>query len=329
MVERAAIVVGGGIAGLAAAASLSRAQWRVTVLERAVAFGEVGAGLAVTRNGMAALRAVGADESVRAAGHPLFVAGTQDERGRWLMRLPDAGADPEATTRAYGVHRQRLHDALLRAAGDADLVPGAEVVSVEAGEPDGAPATVTFRTGAGERTLDADLVVGADGIHSVVRARLWPGARLAYSGYTSWRPSWTVCTRSTTGSSSPGARAPSSACCASMRRRCTGTAISGTPPACPSTTSPPRRAPMSATGRRGRVPSWQRPATTGSCATTCTTCRTVSRRTSGDGSSPRRSAMTARFGAHVGGGWRQSARRAVMRLVPGGVAARAGGEILR
>jgi 2-polyprenyl-6-methoxyphenol hydroxylase-like FAD-dependent oxidoreductase len=48
---RTATVVGGGVAGLASAVSLSQAGWQVTVLERAPEFGEVGAGLAITGNG--------------------------------------------------------------------------------------------------------------------------------------------------------------------------------------------------------------------------------------------------------------------------------------
>ena len=56
--ELTAIVAGGGIAGLASAVALDQAGWRVTVLERAPAFGEVGAGLALTANGMAAVDAL-------------------------------------------------------------------------------------------------------------------------------------------------------------------------------------------------------------------------------------------------------------------------------
>jgi choline dehydrogenase-like flavoprotein len=80
----AATVVGGGIAGLALAVSLAQAGWQVTVLERAPAFSEVGAGLALTSNGMAALKAIEVDEAARTAGHEARTAGFQDPRGRWL-----------------------------------------------------------------------------------------------------------------------------------------------------------------------------------------------------------------------------------------------------
>jgi 2-polyprenyl-6-methoxyphenol hydroxylase-like FAD-dependent oxidoreductase len=182
-----AAVVGGGIAGLASAAALVRAGWQVTVLERAPAFAEVGAGLAVTANGMAALDAVGAGPAVRAAGYPVHTAGFQDPSGRWILRLPDVPPEPDGTNSIRGVHRQRLHAALLQAADAADLVTGAEVTAVQPGAPSGAPATVTWRTGSGERTLDCDLVVAADGVRSGVRHRFLPDAELAYSGFTSWR----------------------------------------------------------------------------------------------------------------------------------------------
>ena len=86
-----AVVVGGGIAGLASAVSLAQAGWRVTVLERAPVFGEVGAGVSVSSNGMTALTALGLDQPVRAAGYRTTTAGIADKHGRWLIKLPDAG----------------------------------------------------------------------------------------------------------------------------------------------------------------------------------------------------------------------------------------------
>jgi 2-polyprenyl-6-methoxyphenol hydroxylase-like FAD-dependent oxidoreductase len=182
-------VVGGGIAGLASAVSLAQAGWQATVLERAAEFGEVGAGLAVTGNGMAALEAIGAAGAVRAAGYQTRTAGYQDPAGRWLLQIPDEPGLRGVTT-IWGIHRQRLHAALLQAAGAAsgvELVTGAEVTAVRPGQAAGQPAAVTWRANAAEHTAESGLVVAADGVHSTVRALLSPGARARYSGSTCWR----------------------------------------------------------------------------------------------------------------------------------------------
>jgi 2-polyprenyl-6-methoxyphenol hydroxylase-like FAD-dependent oxidoreductase len=184
-----AVVAGGGIAGLTSAVALIQAGWPVTVLERAPAFGEVGAGLGLTGNGLAALDAIGVGDAVRAAGYMDSHRGFQDARGRWLVRMPQDRADIAAVNRFLGIHRQRLHGALLQAAREAgaDLVTGAEVTGVQPGTPGGEPATVTWRSGTEAHNTRAQLVVAADGVRSTVRTALFPGARARYSGSTSWR----------------------------------------------------------------------------------------------------------------------------------------------
>jgi 2-polyprenyl-6-methoxyphenol hydroxylase-like FAD-dependent oxidoreductase len=184
-----AIVAGGGIAGLASAVALDQAGWRVTVLERAAAFGEVGAGLALTANGLAAVDALDLGDAVRAAGCRTASAGFQDPAGRWLIRLPAEHPGRDAVTTIWGQHRQRLHAVLRQAAtaAGAELITGAEVTAVRPGVPDGDRAEVSWRSGDQTRTARADLVVAADGVRSTVRAQLFPEVQPRYSGSTSWR----------------------------------------------------------------------------------------------------------------------------------------------
>jgi len=185
-----ATVVGGGIAGLASAIALAQAGWRVTVLERAAAFGEVGAGLATTGNGMTALAALGLGEASREVAYQTGTAGMEDQAGRWIMRMPDTRSDPTAVTTIWGLQRQRLHG-LLRAAAEAagrvELVTGAEVVTVKPGAPEGERAEVTWRAGNTGHRAESALIVAADGVRSAVRAQLFPGDPARYSGSTSWR----------------------------------------------------------------------------------------------------------------------------------------------
>jgi 2-polyprenyl-6-methoxyphenol hydroxylase-like FAD-dependent oxidoreductase len=187
-----AIVAGGGIAGLAAATALLRAGWRVTVVEREGVISEVGAGLAITRNGISALVALGLDEAVRAAGVPVVVTGQQDHRGRWLLRQPRDDIRFGEFNRATGVHRKRLLAVLESNAravhGGARILLGAVVTEVDPGDPDGRRATVTVLSPSGSRAeLETDLVVVADGVGSRLRDQLVPGVDIVYSGKTCWR----------------------------------------------------------------------------------------------------------------------------------------------
>ncbi|WP_158886338.1 FAD-dependent monooxygenase [Amycolatopsis anabasis] len=173
-----AVVVGGGIGGLSAAIGLRKAGWRVTVLERAAAFEEIGAGISLWPNALRALDELG----VGARLAPLRVShgtgGMLDRRGRVLTRV-----DGEQFARLLGrlllpVHRARLLDILRAALPAGALRSGVDVTEVTA---DG-----VVRWEGGE--LRADLVVGADGIHSGLRSRLWPAHPApVYCGSTAFR----------------------------------------------------------------------------------------------------------------------------------------------
>ncbi|MEV4021129.1 FAD-dependent monooxygenase [Nonomuraea angiospora] len=193
----AAVVVGGGIGGLAAAIALHRIGWRVTVLERALEFGEIGAGLALWPNATRALAALGLAERVRAIAGVETVGGVRDRAGRWLSRTDNADVARRHGWPLLLVHRAELVRVLV-AALPADLLrPGSEVRAVRADgdgavveyrdtreRADGEGAPVEHRTG----RMRGDLVVGADGIGSRVRGQGWPEARAPrYARCTAWR----------------------------------------------------------------------------------------------------------------------------------------------
>ncbi|MET8086421.1 FAD-dependent oxidoreductase [Micromonospora sp. NPDC005237] len=185
MGEPHAVVVGGGIGGLSAALALHRHGWRVTVLERAPELREVGAGLTLMANSLRALDSLGLSPALRSSAHAEAPGGIRDRRGRWLSRVDAAEMIRQLGTSALGIHRATLHRILREALPASSLHTGAEVEHVES-EPD--RATVRHHGPDGPRTLDADLVVGADGLHSRLRTQLWPEIPApVYAGSTAWR----------------------------------------------------------------------------------------------------------------------------------------------
>jgi len=178
-----AVIVGAGVGGLTAAVALHQLGWRVTVLERADRLATVGSGISLFPNALRALDAVGLGARLRAGGQTVFGTGIRHPSGRWLSR-----ADDGVTARRYGpavlVHRPDLIDLLYRAVPPAAVVTGVHVAGDAVTVGGSGPATVAH-TGT---TITADLVVAADGVHSVLRSRLFPacpGPR--YAGYTTWR----------------------------------------------------------------------------------------------------------------------------------------------
>jgi 2-polyprenyl-6-methoxyphenol hydroxylase-like FAD-dependent oxidoreductase len=184
-----AVVVGGGIGGLTAAVALRQVGWRVTVLERAPMFGEIGAGITLLSNGLRCLDAIGLGDAVLGNGLPMLALGMRTPAGRWLSRIDGDGASLEAQTGITSVviHRAELHRILRDALPAAALLAGVTTTGIIGGA-DGGPAEVRFRHGDHDAVLHADLVVGADGVHSWVRAQRWPDAPApVYSGSTTWR----------------------------------------------------------------------------------------------------------------------------------------------
>src|SRR5215469_9934363 len=93
---KSAVVVGGGIGGLTAAVALRQVGWRVTILERAPRFGEIGAGITLLSNGLRCLDAIGLGDAVRGSGLPMLALGMRTAAGRWLSRFDGDGANLEA-----------------------------------------------------------------------------------------------------------------------------------------------------------------------------------------------------------------------------------------
>ncbi|HKO90852.1 MAG TPA: FAD-dependent monooxygenase [Polyangiaceae bacterium] len=167
--SREALVVGAGIGGLAAALALRQTGRTVRVFERAADARQLGFALLLAPNAMAALRALGVADEVRAAGHVLTHGEMRRPNGQVLRRLDTAQVSAALGEESVCVLRPALHGVLSRALGSEALTFGAQVVDFAA---DLAGVRLEFADGAAAL---GELLVGADGVGSTVRKALHPG----------------------------------------------------------------------------------------------------------------------------------------------------------
>ena len=180
------IIIGGGIGGLAAALSLLKRGLDVEIYEQAPELKEVGAGIQISSNGTRVLYALGLEEALKRvqvlpSGRVIRHWKT-GETWNWF----DLGV---TTQQRYGtphvmLHRGDLHGLL------ADAVRTLKPDTVKLGRRCSGAATVgdhaevTFE---GTDIVRAAYVIGADGIHSRVRAALFGADKPAFTGYVAWR----------------------------------------------------------------------------------------------------------------------------------------------
>ncbi|EPD62468.1 FAD-dependent monooxygenase [Streptomyces sp. HGB0020] len=178
-----AVVIGGGIGGLTAAAALHQRGLRVTVLERADSLQPVGAGISLAPNALRALDVIGVGEEIRDLAAWQGDAGLRTPRGRWLSR-----STADASAERFGgplvlLHRSTLVTSLAARIPQDAVHTAAAATITDPGDAD-RPARVSTPDGEWE----AELVVAADGIHSAVRRSLFPRhPGPVHSGFTTWR----------------------------------------------------------------------------------------------------------------------------------------------
>ena len=185
-----ALIVGAGVGGLTAALALSRAGLDAAVFERAAVLEEFGAGLQLTPNATRILERLDALDAVRR--HALAPRAIRILRGRddaLLARLPLESAQARWGAPYLVLHRADLQRALVERVArepNATLVLGVEVGGLAADE---AGVAIGFRRGAIGLRERGDLVVGADGLRSVIRERLGLGDRESapFSGRVAFR----------------------------------------------------------------------------------------------------------------------------------------------
>ena len=173
-------IVGGGIGGLFAANALIAHGLRVSVHEQAPALGEVGAGVYLTPNAVRHLERVGLGAAVERRGARVG-PGSAYFRHDGTPIAPVQVTDAAGWNACFGMHRADFVD-LLAANLPAGIVhTGHRAVAFEQNAD---RARVTFASGA---MAEADVVVGADGIHSELRPHVFPPSKPVFHGTISYR----------------------------------------------------------------------------------------------------------------------------------------------
>ena len=175
-------ITGGGIGGTAAALACAQRGAETHLFERADALLEVGAGLQLSPNGMKVLDALGLGARIRSvASRPRAIELRDHRHERLLMQVPLGDAYERRHGAPYlHIHRADLLDVLVEGARAAG-------VHVHLGRessgytPD---PTLDFETGT---RFPADVVIGADGVHSALRRQSWSGHTPSFTGQVAWR----------------------------------------------------------------------------------------------------------------------------------------------
>jgi 2-polyprenyl-6-methoxyphenol hydroxylase-like FAD-dependent oxidoreductase len=175
------VIIGGGIGGLTTAVALARKGLHAEVYEQAPELQEVGAGVGLWANALWALETIGLAGAVGQLGERVARQGVKSPEGSWLMCYPGEALEKRWGAGFAAVHRADLLGLLATQLDPAAIHLGARCTGFQ-----DAPGAVTVQF-ADSREVTADVLIGADGVHSAVRATLLGPAPLRYRGYTGVR----------------------------------------------------------------------------------------------------------------------------------------------
>jgi 2-polyprenyl-6-methoxyphenol hydroxylase-like FAD-dependent oxidoreductase len=170
--RRKALVVGAGIGGLGAGIALARRGWQVEVVEIKPEPNVFGVGINQPGNSMRALRALGVEDEIKAAGFEFDYFDFYDAEGTHLVRSYSSLATHDGIPNNCGLSRPDLHRILIGANERAGVEIAYGETVAEQSDEDGY-VEVAFTTG---RSGTYDLVVGYDGVNSATRKRIFGNA---------------------------------------------------------------------------------------------------------------------------------------------------------
>ncbi len=180
--SRPIAIVGGGLAGLAAANALASLGIKAEVFESAAALGEVGAAVNTSPNANKALMAIGLAEKIAAVATSSPGIYTRNmQTGEFLEFRDRRKTSARYAAPYYTFHRADLLEALASGLDPRSIHLGHRLTGIEERD---ASVALSF---ANNVTIEADIVIGADGVRSVIRRALYGDDNPTYTGQMVWR----------------------------------------------------------------------------------------------------------------------------------------------
>ncbi len=179
-------IVGGGIAGTALAIALARRGVKATLIERETSWTPTSSGIFIYANGLMALDCLGVLDGIRSAGWV-----SPDGANLYLS----ANGEPITTTiypgmgggrvpPIVGIRRVELHRVLTSAIAELDIDVRLGVTATSIVDRPGSPVEIVLSDG---NSLSCDVLIGADGVRSQIRTRLFGAIEPTYTGFGVWR----------------------------------------------------------------------------------------------------------------------------------------------
>jgi 2-polyprenyl-6-methoxyphenol hydroxylase-like FAD-dependent oxidoreductase len=174
-------IIGGGIGGLTTAIALQQKGFSVKIYEAAPVIREVGAGLWVAANAINVFEKLGIADEIKKAGNQLETSMIADHLGRPITKV-----DFKKIISSYGngtttIHRAKLQAILMSHVEKGSIEIGKRLKTIENTE---GPLSIHFEDGT---ISESDILIGADGINSVVREQIFGIIPLRFSNQTCWR----------------------------------------------------------------------------------------------------------------------------------------------
>jgi 2-polyprenyl-6-methoxyphenol hydroxylase-like FAD-dependent oxidoreductase len=174
-------IIGAGIGGLTLAIALQKKGIEVEIFEAASAFGKVGAGIVLAINAMQIYRRLGLDKELQTKGNCLEKMAITNANLKIMAGNELAYFEAKYNLSNVAIHRATLHEVLLAELSNVPLHLNKKLKKLEE-RTDG--VQLEFLDGS---THKANLVIGADGIHSGVRQSIFPQAKERFSKQLCWR----------------------------------------------------------------------------------------------------------------------------------------------